>query len=413
MTTLRTSCAAVLLAGVGSAASSSDLRFGADGLPYLARNATLVVEVASAERLRATPAAQLFQVRPGRVLKGSAAGPLLVVVALARDVPPPEVVPEATLFLRPRRADAFGDLVPGGRPSFEVVSGGVGVVKPDSSGRRKDTIREYVALAESGGKLEWAKRNLAAEDAYVQRSAMLELAEPTRSPSDPGVVQVLSECLRASGTKWENKGMAVNLLARSASPEATSVLDGVARDAAAPQALRLDAVQAVAGLPGGRERLREYRADPVLAPKAEKILRDQPVTGDATPPTPRRTLADVQRLMASRTLSERREGASAAGELVFSEDVVRLLRQAAGPRETSPAVQLAALDSLARFNRRESALALSEVARDAQLPPSVRASAVLSLAKIESGVAQPVLRQLADTLQDAELRKLAKGLAEQ
>lgn len=401
--------------GLATGSAASDLRFGADGLPYLARNATVVVEVASARKVRATTDAQLFEVRPGAVLKGSAPGPLLVVVAMTRDVPPPEVGPGATLFLRPVRANTFAHIVPADRAAFEVVSGGVGVVKADPAGRRQRTVREYVALPESGRKLEWAKRNLGASDPYVQRSAMLEMAEPTRSPSDPALVQALADCLRTTDTKWDNKGVAVNILAQSRSPVATQALDGLARDLKAPNGLRLDAVQAISALPGGREKLREYHGDPVLAPRAKILLerRDSSEGPPASARPPRRDLADVRRLMASRTAAERKEAASAASELQFSDDVVTLLRQAAGPAEKSPAVQLAAVESLGRFNRRESALALSEVVKDAQLTPTVRASALLSLSRIESGLSQPVLRQLAATLQDAELKKLASGLAEQ
>ena len=413
MKTRPVSCAAVAVLGLATGSAASDLRFGADGLPYLARNAAVVVEVASARKMRATPDAQLFEVNPGTFLKGTAAAPLLVVVAVTRDVPPPEVGPGATLFLRARRAGAFDGIVPADRPAFEVVSGGVGVVKHDDAGNRQRSVREYVALSESGRKFEWAKANLGAEDPYVQRSAMLEMAEPTRSLSDQAVVQALADCVRATGTKWDNKSVAVSLLAQSRSPVATQALDGLARDLKAPHALRLDAVQAISGLPGGRERLRELQADPVLAPKVKILLERRDAGEGPVSAAPRRNLADVRRLMASATAAERKEAASAAAELRFSADVVRMLRQAAGPAEKSPAVQLAAVESLARFNRRESALALSEIARDAQLPSTVRASALLSLARIESGVSQPVLRQLATSLQDAELKKLAKGLAEQ
>jgi hypothetical protein len=152
--------------------------------------------------------------------------------------------------------------------------------------------------------------------------------------------------------------------------------------------------------------------DPVLAPRA-RFLLERRESGAEPVARPQRDLAEVRRLMSSTQVAMRKEAAAAAADLRFSPDVVTLLRQAASTRESSSAVQLAAVESLARLNRRESAVALSEIARDGQLPKSVRAKAVLGIARIESGAGRPVLRQLAESLQDEELRKLAKGLAAQ
>src|SRR4030095_5543569 len=145
------------------APAAADLRFGADSLPYLARNAAVVVEIGSARSVRATAASQLFEVQPRAVLKGTAVGPLAVVVPVGRDVPAPEMVEGAVLFLRPRRPGAFTDVAPAGRDVFEVVSGGVGVVKPDPQGRRQQSVRDYVAMgSDSASKLAWGRRHLAA-----------------------------------------------------------------------------------------------------------------------------------------------------------------------------------------------------------------------------------------------------------
>jgi hypothetical protein len=416
---MRRSLAAALGLALTSAvaALSADVPFGADGLPYLARRASLVVEVAEARALEPTAAFVLFELKTRRVLQGTRdlAAPLVALAPRAPGVPEARTLTGSLVFLA-GPLDAAGAKqrgVPPDRPVYEMVGGRTGVIAA-SDERAAAAAREYLALKEPTARLAWARKEATDPDPFVQRSALLEFAEPGRELADDAVVSVLLESLRSERVRADNKGVAVQLLEQSQSPRAAAALAELARSPSAPAGLRQEAVRALSTLPGGEEPLREFQAgkDPLLAPAARKALEL------TRPEVPSRASADVVRQYRAQLASDdprvRREGAVAAGKLEYSADLVKDLRTSAlNPKETSPSVRLAAIESLSRFSQLDSAEALKDVASDETLPRSVRAAAVMGMARLETGVGLTALKQLADRVRDPEIKKLAAGLADQ
>ena len=399
--------------------SAADIPFGADGLPYLARRSSLVVEVAEAEAgPTAGTAALLYRVKPRRVLRGTPAAlaSLLVLAPRVAEARAPKELVGGLLFLSGPLSDQDErqrGLARRDEPVYELVGGRSGAIPASDAGARA-TAREYVALQDPAARLTWAVERVTDPDPFVQRSALLELAEPGRGAADEAVVGRLLESLRSDRVRSDNKGVAVQLLERTQSPRASAGLAELAKRPTTPPNLRREAVRALSSVPGGEVHLREFRdgTDPVLAPAARRALElKQP--GGPERPRPD-AVGKYRQQLASPDERTRREGALALGRLEYSADSVKELRSSALSRnETSAAVRLAAIESLSRFSRTDSAEALKEVAMEEGLPKPVRAAAVMGIAKMESGVGLEALRQLAASVRDPEIKRLATGLADQ
>jgi hypothetical protein len=417
MRTILTAVAVVaVVGGITLPMHADDVPYGADGLPYLTRRSTLVVEVEDARTLDPTRTFVVYEVKARRALKGTvdAAASIVALSPRVAGVKEAKDLVGGLLFLdgpldeaarKARGVDRKG-------PVYDVVAGTKGAI-PSSDKGALGTAREYLALKEPDARLTWAVERISNADPYVQRSALLELAEPTRKPADDTVVARLAESLRSENVRADNKGVMVQLLERTKSPRATAALADLAKTKTAPPVLRQEAVRALGSVPGGDTVLRELREgkDPMVAPAAQRALELIRPEAQARPPD---AASKYRAQLASPDARARQEGAAALGSMDFSAELVADLRQSAlNPKETSQSVRLAAVASLARFSKKESAEALKAVASDESLSSSVRAAAVMGIAKLETGVSLQALKELAGSLRDPEIKKLAAGLADQ
>lgn len=397
-------------------ASSEDLEFGADSLPYLADSADLVARVSGAERIQARQrSVSAYTVTIGEVIRGdgSAGANVTILVPRGFDVQTPEQLSQGVLFLRRVDDVEISDLEVASpdRPFYWLVSGSYGALGSDTEDPRKavaaEQVREYVQLRDRDAKLRWAESQIGAGNEYLQRSALFELAQPEYA-DEPRAVQILGEAARSTTVDELNRGTAIQLLEKSESPQALDVLKEVATDQRASASLRRSAVQAMPGLPGGQEVLRDLAVSgaPELKPVAQEVL------GDFTPQgAPSADLEEIQGMLLSPKRVDRERGFRQLDEARPSAETVRVLGAViveGTPGGTGDKIR--AVEALGEQRSREAIERLAAVAKDTGQPEVVRSQAILEIAKQPTGLRIGVMEDLSQNLEPGQLQDLATGL---
>jgi len=395
---------------------ANDMPSGGDGIPFLTNQASLIVKVAKAEMIAAGSgsAATLYSAKVAEVLKGTARpGDVLNVEVIPEGTSSPkaEYLEESIVFLSgpisKEQAKRRGIVREG--DVYLVMSGTRGIIPVNEPGRW-EALRDYIT-ADKKGRLEWAQKYSKSKDTFLQRSALLEVAQ--RPANDPQVLELLGDAIRSQEVTSRNKDLAVRSLQHSNSEEALKHLRDFAQDKNTPKALRATAVEALVSLPGGRQELQRIRndGDEVLAPVASQALaKSEPRENDVAVSPSR--LEAIGKGLKSPTASNRRRAAEQAKQFTYSSDLAELLKGAlTSPKEAVP-VKQAAIEALTGFNNRASATILESIATDDQQPMEVRTAAIMGIARMDTGVGVSVLRRLKTSLRDAQLSELAGGLAE-
>ncbi len=402
-------------------AVASEIPYGADALPYLASHATAVVEVS---RARLSPeadpkAAQRFsayELTVGRVVPGEKrkdshireGATVRVVLPKELDVAATSDLNGSTVFLRgplsAEESQTWG-LDPK-TPTYAVVSGRYGVI---SDGKRRAAAEDYVKTTPDR-RLDWAATHVTSDDSFLQRSALLEAGNQAHSQPERAV-QLLGDSLKSDKVSNPNKRVAINALESSRSPQALAPIKEMCKNDTAPQALRFQAIQAMASVPGGLDVLREWRGsgEKLLAPKSKEVLEKFAPAKEA-PPAPPGTVRQIQGKLRSAEAISKREAIAEASRFAGSDELLGALHGAANEPKQELTVKLAAVEGLAKFNNKPAADALAAIAKDKEQPALVRSSALLALSRMETGISAKVLKQLADELTDKDLKAMAAGL---
>ncbi len=349
-------------------AFASELPFGADGLPYLAREATWIV--VSGENVEVVPRGDayvdLFEVSVSRQLVGEgAADRLRVAVPRLRLAEPVHGswLASSLLFLHPPMAAEdrlFWRLEVDPEISvYPLVSGRLGALPAalDEEIELAPLVLESRAADSLEDQLRLIDRLLDVDDAYLQRSAVLELMETGTSLRDQQILERIERVLGDSGLEFEARATGLQLFSMAAPLNAAQTLRDLAGDLAAPSRLRHQAAAALLGVEGGVEELRKcsYGTDVVLTTSCREVLLLQEVP----PARP----VDIQKL-----------GAGALGD----DDLERL--SVYFESENVPADQkLELLREIQRLGDRAGAVGLLVVGTSSEVPAALRAQALEAL----------------------------------
>lgn len=283
----------VTLAGMATlslSALATDLPYGSDALPYLARRSSVVIVAANSESVTLpikddvadprTLTVALYAVEVKDSLKGDAQVGAKIVVAIPEAVklPSVETLNDSFLFLdgplQGEQRTAIGIERDGA--IYLVISGRYGVVSANEQ-LRTAAVRDYLALEELDEpatierKLLWAEQHLDKSDTFLQRSAILESA---RHPTHDKAVQLLTRAVRSNAISPQNKREAINGLEMTMSANAVQPLKEIAENSELPKSLRVAAIRAAGAVPGGTDELRKWNdsSDPVLKSSAAETI---------------------------------------------------------------------------------------------------------------------------------------------
>ena len=396
-----------------------DLKYGADTLPYLASEADVIVKVVEPERGKTrTSTVAAYRVTVREAVKGEAAAGerLWILVPSGIDLADAKKLAGGLLFLRGpvERAEASKLGVGTDERSFWLVSGEHGALGGQASDALPEgDVRRYLELANTEAKLEWAQEQLKKKDEYLQRSAMFELAEPELA-KNPRSVEILGESVKSDIVLELNKETAVQLLQKSGSRRALEVLREVAIDEKTSPQLRESAIQAMPGLPGANNVLKDLaeKGPPLVRPTAAdvvKVLKLEPVSG----PEPR-AVNKLEEMLRSDRSKERSQAFAELGRLGASDDSLKVLKIVFSeqlPGGTTD--KLRAVHQAGRFGTLESVKLLQSVAADKSQPDIVRSEAVLEISNQPAGISLDAMEQLSTSLEAGAIKDLTTSLTTQ
>ena len=258
-------------------AFATDVGFGSNALPFLATNATLIVETGDAspgpfqnERL------QTFRVHVAEVFAGNAAGTELLVLNPRTSGSLESVaLQHAILFLAgPLDGSQKGEWeIQSDESVFQLVAGSGAAVQ--KTALREEAVRRYLSAGDSAGidrGYSWASDYVLSEDPFLQRSAIHQLY---RLQDQSRVLNLLDRAVRSPRVELENRRLAVQAIASFGTPTALAVLKSVAEDKTFREKVRVAIVEAIDDLPGGEKQLQEWTLskDGAIASAAKATIR--------------------------------------------------------------------------------------------------------------------------------------------
>ena len=239
-----------------SPAPASDLPFGADGLSYLTREAAWIV-ISGTEAVplpRGDARVDLYEVSVSQQLVGEGARARLR-VAVPRTRPEQDGSDSAwlqssVLFLYPPMTDeqrqfwrvgaGLGEIRMlvsgrlGARP--EVLEGGIELAPFVRQGRGASSVQEQLELID---------RLLVQDNAFLQRSAVLELMETSTSLLDEEVLKRIEKVLVDPGLDVGARSTGLQVYRMAAPPDVEEKLRAIVGDLTAPSLLRHQAASAL------------------------------------------------------------------------------------------------------------------------------------------------------------------------
>jgi hypothetical protein len=224
-------------------AVADDVSFGADALGPLSKDATPVVTVGGARRLAADEALMrdatrarysVYTVVVQETIRGALTVGSEIKIALPQslNVSRTEDLAGAMLFVRLfSLSDVEETNIPATGEVFLVVNGRYVVVDPKVPDR-KAAIEAYLGnvrpdAARTENVLSWTERYLNSADAFLQRSAVVDLYFERRNPQ---AQRQLDGALRSDQVLPAMKGTAIDALRASGTPAAAASLKDLAED---------------------------------------------------------------------------------------------------------------------------------------------------------------------------------------
>jgi hypothetical protein len=404
----------VLLLAFGSGPpDEGDHAYGWNGLPFLTRNASVIVTPFEASEIKESlpghgkdkpSRATLAFVRVGETLKGKLEKNAGIVVLFPYKVSVEKAgLSRGILFLHgpldKEEMGAWGISVDRS-PCYVVVSETWGLISGLQE-KRVAAAKDYIGASE---RLPWAERLLSNPDEFLQHSAFFELEEQAPRHAKQ-VVPILKNSLNSSNVRLTSKIVAINGLAASKSPEALEALAEYAAKSSNPAQHRRLSVFAVIELPGGPELLRKWEkgSDPVLQPAAKQALTKL----DASLKD-----RDESELLAKLyDVKHQRHVMSALQTRQASAKAIEAVSLLASDNSADNSVRLQSIELLGRWNRQECAKSLETIVLNEKQPSLIRKAAVLAINKLSVDLRRTTLERLIK-LDDAEVSPLIKGLAE-
>ena len=245
---------------LASMANGTSIRFGADSLPYLEARAEMIVLTSGAVApLQPDGRFALYQVGVETTLRGELpdSGNLTVALHLGTDVPRPEDLKSALLFLRQDQKLSTP-------AKWRVVSGRYGVV-PAAEANVAELIDAISRFSTEGQEnpLAWSLANLESAYEFLQRSAVHLLMEPRVDLPLDDIQSVYFDALISRKTTLEVKKLGLTGLTATADPTTLQWLSSVARNISAPIDSRLITIETLPRVSGGIEILWELEASRV------------------------------------------------------------------------------------------------------------------------------------------------------
>jgi hypothetical protein len=438
--------AGIAVALIGSRAAGDDVPAGADTLPYLYGEATLVVVAEKAQTLDVPPSARAaaYRVTVREGLRGETARGAELNVLIARDpgaagdALPAEKFASAIVFLRKIQEKDLGYWWgTAERPGWlsgalVVVSGKQGVVPadPEAHPKRLSLVRDYItAKSDPDPKalLGWAERCGQADPGcpFIARSAVAEVANFVRQAKPVAEEarrsrQLLDASLKSQAADAHTKATALAAYRHTVSSESAALrLSEFATDKTNPLALRQQAVReaAAAVVTGGTEVpdharfLKLFEASPEAKSYAEKLVKSAPARV-AIGSEDLKKLTDLIRGNGDKPgdRENRLAAVRAAAGYGYSDQLADLLTDTA--RNHPDEVERAeAVRSLATWNNSQAAARIASLVKDDKAPDSVRHAGLMGLGQMDKAVAGPVLKTLAEELPKSKFKTIAAALS--
>ena len=391
-------------------ARAADLPFGANALPHLAAEASLITQTREAQvEFTTEPGMMVYRVLRGDVIRGGNQTPQTVLVGCPVELAPPAEAEftNAIMFafgpLDREQLEAWG-LDPQ-LQVYQLVGDRYGVI--DATNQRLVAIQEYLRTSEGEGQKQWINKYLKTEDEFLQRSAVVAV-EPQLTT--PDAIALLTEAVRSDTVDLENRRLALQLLASSESAAALGAIREVAQETKAPESLRVAAVSAIASMSGGMAQIEVWSRgnDPVLSPAAKEIQASAASKQQSVEMAPSAILEQLK----SPVLMERLEAAESARRAQPSEELLEGLRLTIFNPQEKGVVKVAAMESLGILRVPSAMRILESSALDQKQDIEARKAAVMAIARMNTEEAAAILRRIASSVQEPEIQKLAKGLAE-
>lgn len=268
-------CLAVSVLFVAAPLAATDLPQGADTLKLLANEADLIAKVTNPaeEALTAPdrpaepgPKYRTYTATVGEVIKGPEAIGATVRIAIPERlaIESPASIDGALLFLRAASSEQLnsGTLVPGGA-IYTLVSGHFGAL-PGATSELVAAVKAYTVQADApAGAVSWAARHVRSTNAFLQRSAIMDLYTQR---DQNAAFEVLRQVVTSNGVHPDNRSLAIEALEETGKVAAKAPLRSIAESSSEPAELRGAAVRAFAKLPHSGDQLRQWvrSGDPVL-----------------------------------------------------------------------------------------------------------------------------------------------------
>ena len=418
------------ISSIGTVVSGSDHQFGADGIPYLAREVqeekglVVVIEGIEVRPVEENSMAWLFtakivtSVYPQQLpqyLQPFIQPQAEIRIAVLRETSSRPDFPRAKCIaiLYPELSEPmskkYGVYSDRGVHTFLTINGRFGIVDA-TDGARVDAFRAYLSST-TKERINWSRTHFESQDMFLQRSAILETT--IQSGYGEGVIALCRDALKSDRVSPTNKDVVVSALQYSKSDAALAPLKELALDVNSSLLLRTSALRAMKSVSGGNGELTIFknRSDSTwLSEKSKEILTQSEGNKDIDSPGLTISAEQVIIQMKSSSFLERRQAIEAAGSKTYSRQIGdALLSLCTDPKERLT-VQELAVERFGAFNNRSAAEHLAEIAKNSSLRTELRRSAIMALRRIDAGISEKMLKELADALGDIDLKNLSNGL---